>query len=78
MTNPESTINFMYFANNYSPAQLKAVFAVTNAPAHCEAKFHALSDRFNGNGTQMFFHWFMQMSSKVAICYWIDVNYKAF
>jgi hypothetical protein len=73
-----TTINFMYFANNFSQSQLQSVFDSTDCSEHLKSKFKSYSDKFNGNGTQMFFHWFMMLDNenKMAVINWIENNYS--
>lgn len=72
-----TTINFMYFANNFR--SLAELFKATNCPDHLENKFNGYSNKFNGNGTQMFLHWFMMLDNenKESVINWIEDNYKA-
>tara|TARA_R110002020_G_scaffold99643_1_gene236202 strand:+ start:104 stop:346 length:243 start_codon:yes stop_codon:yes gene_type:complete len=73
-THQIATINFMYFANNFSQSQLESVFESTNCPSHLKSKF----DSYNGNGTEAFFKWFMLLDNdnKSNVLTWINDNYK--
>lgn len=70
-----ATINFMYFANNFSQSQLKSVFESTSCPSHLKSKFNSYSLKC---GTQTFFKWFMQLDNdnKCSVLTWINDNYK--
>ncbi len=72
------TINFMYFAWNHHPQQLKDMMRSMRMGEHMEDKFLKLHSRFNMNTTDMFLHWFMydcSEQSKLQVCQWIEDNY---
>jgi hypothetical protein len=78
MTNSQSIINFMYFANNFSQPLLKGMFEVTNAPQHLENKFTSLAIDNGNNGTKALFQWFMQLSTdnQMEVSNFITINYE--
>ena len=78
MTNSEAITNFMYFAYNFTPNQLKNMFASTTAPQHLEDKFNGLCRSTGLNGTQGIFAWFMELSqnNKELVCNYINSNYS--
>lgn len=58
----DHTINFMYFAFNYTHKQLWDLFNALPDPGHFRTKFEGFAGQENGNGTKAFFRWFMDLS----------------
>lgn len=69
------TINFMYFANNFSLSQLDAIFNALGNPNHFRDK---LTNMRGESGTDKFFRWFMELSTdnQLIVTNWITANYK--
>jgi len=78
MTNSQAITNFMYFAYNFTPNQLRGMFAATTVPTHLEEKFNDLCKRRGLNGTQGIFAWFMELSqnNKDLVCQYVSDNYS--
>ena len=77
MTNSESIVNFMFFANNFSSDMIENCFEVCNNPLHLKNKYHSLMKK-DKSGTDMFFRWFMLLDSdnKIQVADFINNNYK--
>ena len=77
-TAAEQFINFLYFANNFSPKQLNELFKSTNAPKHLESKFYTLAKSQNLNGTDTLLKWVMQLSkdNQTEVFNYVQNNYK--
>jgi len=71
------TINFMYFAHNFSMVQMEQIFNALPIPSHFENKFKTAK---GNNGTEMFLNWFMTISidNMLIVTEWIESNYKNF
>lgn len=70
-----NTINFMYFAHNFSASQMEAIFNEFSNSQHFKSKF----ENARGNdGTQKFIWWFMNLSTDnmLIVTTWIENNYK--
>lgn len=69
------TINFMYFAHNFSQVQMEQIFNVLPMPNHFRNKFETAT---GNNGTTKFFNWFMNLSTdnQLILVEWIDNNYN--
>lgn len=77
----EATINFIYFANNFTHEQLVKAIETTSAPDHLFQKLKAMDEKLGiGNGTTAFFKWFMELSldNQKVIVNWVNQNYSAF
>lgn len=70
-----NTINFMYFAHNFSMMQMNQIFSSLDNPTHFESKFRNAK---GNNGTERFFWWFMNLSldNQLLVVNWIETNYK--
>lgn len=70
-----NTINFMYFAHNFSYTQLEECLESTGIGNHFLEKFNAPS---NYSGTKRFISLFMNMerSHQLSVVNWIENNYK--
>jgi len=71
------TINFMYFAHNFSLNQMQLIFNALGNPTHFKAKWNTAN---GNNGTEKFFNWFMMLSidNMLIVTEWIESNYKNF
>jgi len=69
------TINFMYFAHNFSMVQMEEIFNALPIPSHFKSKFETATGK---NGTEKFFNWFMMLSidNMLIVTEWIESNYK--
>ena len=81
MTNQsiKSTINFMYFANNFPHDWIELVWSDNpHMGRHLQEKWHALTQSNEFGGTLNFFRLFMQLddSNKTTLLTWIEENYK--
>ena len=72
-----NTINFMYFAHNFSIEQMKAIFIALGNAEHFSSKFFGAK---GSNGTKKFLNWFMTLSldNMLIVTNWIETNYKNF
>lgn len=70
-----NTINFMYFAHNFSMMQMNQIFSNFDNPTHFESKFRNAN---GSNATEKFFKWFMMLSidNMLIVTNWIETNYK--
>lgn len=70
-----NTINFMYFAHNFSMVQMNRIFSSLDNPTHFESKFRTAK---GNNGTEKFLNWFMMLSinNMLIVVNWIESNYK--
>lgn len=70
-----NTINFLYFAHNFSTLQLDKIFLMLGSPSHFKSKF--LGARGN-DGAQKFLNWFMMLSldDMLLVVNWVESNYK--
>ena len=71
-----NTINFMYFANNFSRQQMHDCLNSTGIGSHLISKWGEHSANHNSNGTLGFLSMFMQISDKDSILNWIEENYN--
>jgi len=78
MNNSQAVTNFMFFANNFLPSQLNAMFEATTAPSHLRDKFDNICRSRNLSGTQGIFVWFMELSqgNKDRVVEYINTNYN--
>ncbi len=70
-----NTINFMYFAHNFSLSQMEQIFFELDNVRHFKDKFINAN---GSNGTEKFFKWFMMLSidNMLIVTNWIETNYK--
>jgi len=70
-----NTINFLYFAHNFSSIQLEQIFNLFGNYSHFKSKFEGAR---GNNGTEKFIWWFMNLSTdnQLIVVNWVETNYK--
>ena len=70
-----NTINFLYFAHNFSMVKLEQIFALFSNTEHFKSKFFTAK---GNNGTDKFIWWFMNLSTdnQLIVVNWVENNYK--
>lgn len=69
------TINFLYFAYNFSQEHLEHIFELLGNYDHFSSKFRSM---YGEGGTHKFFNFMMELTddNKQIIIDYIDKNYK--
>jgi hypothetical protein len=71
-----TTVNFLFFANNFSIPEMYEAIATLGNDDHFRGKFHGAR---GNNGTEKFYNFMMELTTgnKERVIHWIEDNYNA-